>query len=68
MRILSLSILITLASCGSKSNYPNSEEGAKQMATVFMKGGSDADALLKNMKPSLEDCKAIVTSETDAKK
>jgi ribosomal protein L17 len=73
MQFLSLAVfafsITTLVSCGgSKSSYPHSDEGVKQIATVFMKGGSDADALLKNMKPSLEDCKLIVTSEVDAKK
>lgn len=74
MRFLSLSfftlLTITITSCGNKnaSDYPNSAEGVKKLASLFLKGGTEADAMLKNLKPSLEDCKAIVANEADAKK
>ncbi len=78
MRILSYlfsSLLVLAIGCSSNKSaknstapYPNSEEGVKQIAAVFMKGGSEADVLLKSMEPDIEDCKAIVINEDDAKK
>lgn len=71
MRFFSALLVVSTIACNNNNetkSYPNSEEGVKQIAAVFMKGGSEAEHMLKNMKPSLEDCKMIMVSEADAKK
>ena len=67
--ILSLAIISTglLSSCESSSKYSNDDAGVKQLAADLRKTDSQASAaLLATLKPTLEDCKAIVSTEEAA--
>lgn len=53
---------LIINSCGSKndaSSIPGTAEGAKQLAQMFLDAKADKITLTKNLKPNLNDCKAL---------
>ncbi|HAS44789.1 MAG TPA: hypothetical protein DCS93_30195 [Microscillaceae bacterium] len=66
INLLVLALWAMVSACqGQKTKYPNTKEGVMQMAQAL---GEVSPSDIKKMAPTMEDCKAIMKNEEDAKK